>query len=217
MRMTEKQLNDAVMNFCVAKRWELCEKEPGFGFHSTWIDDKGCFVIVEARRFAEDAVADREVFEGDLARFIAARIGGEYAPPDGANIRLDVVSVKLISPDRAIIRHHIDALPPISTADVARGGAEHCLNTTCCGCRLALPAMIADVLDPCDTQERIDADALKTIFEYWGCVGTSCSECPAAVNGERPSQRYGLLSENCHKAQILDLLRRQRELDGRPL
>lgn len=35
--------------------------------------------------------------------------------------------------------------------------------------------------------------------------------------GEKPAQRYGIRSENCRKAQILDLLRRQRELDGRAL
>lgn len=64
-----------------------------------------------------------------------------------------------------------------------------------------------------DTQERINADALKDVYEYWGCTGTGCSQCPAFVDGKKPKERYGVIF--CGDAMRLDLLRRQRELDGR--
>ena len=64
-----------------------------------------------------------------------------------------------------------------------------------------------------DTQERIDRDAMKGEYEYWGCTGSECNNCPALVDGMKPSQRYGILWCGC--AMRLDLLRRQRELDGR--
>ena len=61
-----------------------------------------------------------------------------------------------------------------------------------------------------DTQERIEADARKSCFEYWGCVDFMCSDCPAMVDGKKPCERYGI--NGCEKAQRLDLLYRQREL-----
>lgn len=64
-----------------------------------------------------------------------------------------------------------------------------------------------------DTQERIDRDAMKGEYEYWGCTGSECHNCPALVDGKKPNQRYGILWCGC--AMRLDLLRRQRELDGR--
>lgn len=64
-----------------------------------------------------------------------------------------------------------------------------------------------------DSQERIDGDALKDMHEYWGCTGTVCSQCPAFVDGKKPKERYGVIF--CSDAMRLDLLRRQRELDGR--
>lgn len=64
-----------------------------------------------------------------------------------------------------------------------------------------------------DTQERIDMDALKDVYEYWGRTGTGCSQCPALVDGKKPKHRYGVIF--CSDAMRLDLLRRQRELDGR--
>lgn len=64
-----------------------------------------------------------------------------------------------------------------------------------------------------DTQERIDRDALKDHYEYWGCMGIGCSQCPALVDGKKPKERYGVIF--CRDAMHLDLLRRQRELDNR--
>lgn len=64
-----------------------------------------------------------------------------------------------------------------------------------------------------DTQERIDADALKDAVEYWRCDGILCSSCPAKIDRKMPDERFGV--NTCITAQKLDLLRRQRELDGR--
>lgn len=66
---------------------------------------------------------------------------------------------------------------------------------------------------PPDTQERIDEDAVKCSVDYWGCFGMVCEECPAEIDGEKPWRRYK--ANNCGQAQMLDLLRRQRELDAR--
>lgn len=64
-----------------------------------------------------------------------------------------------------------------------------------------------------DTQERIDADAREHTFDYWGCVGYGCKECPSKVDGETPMERFGV--GNCSEAKCVDLLCRQRELDSR--
>jgi hypothetical protein len=53
-----------------------------------------------------------------------------------------------------------------------------------------------------DTQEKIDADAHKTSCEYFDVpVPGKCRECPKELG-------------NCCPEMMLDLLRRQRELDG---
>lgn len=57
-----------------------------------------------------------------------------------------------------------------------------------------------------DTQERIDEDAEKFHCAYFGGYG-ACGTCPASA-GE-------LSKKSCKQQQILDLLRRQRELDKR--
>lgn len=56
-----------------------------------------------------------------------------------------------------------------------------------------------------DTQERIDEDAEKFYCVYFGGYG-ACGTCPASA-GE-------LSKKSCKQQQILDLLRRQRELDA---
>lgn len=66
---------------------------------------------------------------------------------------------------------------------------------------------------PPDTQERIDADKGKSGTEYWGCIGLLCGDCPAEIDGKRPSDRYGVL--NCSTAQGMDIARRQADLDAR--
>ena len=61
-----------------------------------------------------------------------------------------------------------------------------------------------------DSLERIKADASKSLYEYWGCSGVSCLDCPAKTDGKKPRERYG--TYRCNKAMTLDLLRRQREV-----
>lgn len=86
--------------------------------------------------------------------------------------------------------------------------------------RLSLPdgkgwtCYLADFLThtPPDTQERIDEDARKSTLEYWGCGDAGCGHCPAKIEGKIPRDR--LNARNCEKAMLLDLLRRQRELDA---
>lgn len=80
---------------------------------------------------------------------------------------------------------------------------------------VTLPVGVQTDIDEtfCYDQERIDGDALKDQYEYWGCMGSRCPQCPALVDGKKPSERYGVLF--CSDAMRLDLLRRQRELDGR--
>lgn len=55
-----------------------------------------------------------------------------------------------------------------------------------------------------DTQERIDADVPKTVCKYFGASGKPCDECP--IHGSKIG---------CSNEKMRDLLRRQRELDGR--
>ena len=66
---------------------------------------------------------------------------------------------------------------------------------------------------PPETQERIDEDKGKKGTEYWRCIGFLCGDCPAEIDGKRPSDRYGVL--NCSIAQGMDIARRQADLDAR--
>ena len=61
-----------------------------------------------------------------------------------------------------------------------------------------------------DTIERIEADAMKTFTDYWGCGDAECHRCPVMVDGKKPYERYDI--DGCINAQKLDLLRRQREV-----
>lgn len=65
---------------------------------------------------------------------------------------------------------------------------------------------------PPDTQQRIDEDARKSTFEYWGCGDAGCGHCPAKIDGKTPAQRHN--SPSCQIAKAIDLLRRQREIDA---
>lgn len=61
-----------------------------------------------------------------------------------------------------------------------------------------------------DALERIEADAKKELWHYWGCSGARCADCPALIDGETPKDHYH--TESCEEAEVLDLLRRQREV-----
>lgn len=66
---------------------------------------------------------------------------------------------------------------------------------------------------PPDTQERIDEDKKKLMYEYWECKSSKCGECPATIDGKKPSLYYGVRS--CFTAQGMDIASRQHELDKR--
>lgn len=66
---------------------------------------------------------------------------------------------------------------------------------------------------PPDTQERIDEDKKKLMYEYWECKSSKCGECPATIDGKKPSLYYGVRS--CSTAQGMDIASRQHELDKR--
>lgn len=61
--------------------------------------------------------------------------------------------------------------------------------------------------EPADTQERIDADAMKSPCEYFGRKGRPCFDgdgCPSLE-----------MDSSCDAAKTRDILRRQRELDAK--
>ena len=61
-----------------------------------------------------------------------------------------------------------------------------------------------------DTLEAIEADVEKYVVDYWGCMGSSCASCPAAVGGKSPRERYD--TENCILAKWKDLFFRAMRL-----
>lgn len=90
------------------------------------------------------------------------------------------------------------------------GNVIVCANGDICELQFA-PKNITHT--PPDTQERIDADAMKRVDDYWGCVGVLCEDCPVKIDGKTPKQRYNV--PDCATVKLLELLRRQRELDSR--
>lgn len=61
-----------------------------------------------------------------------------------------------------------------------------------------------------DTLERIEADAKKVFWDYWGCSDAICSECPVLIDGKTPYDLYN--ASSCECSMVLDLLRRQRQV-----
>lgn len=61
-----------------------------------------------------------------------------------------------------------------------------------------------------DSLERIEKDAMEELWNYWGCIGDRCAECPALIDGKTPRDHYH--TESCEYAKVLDLMRRQREV-----
>lgn len=74
--------------------------------------------------------------------------------------------------------------------------ASNGIRARLCACTRVVP----------DTQERIDADAVRCVCEYWGAnsLTTPCSDCKKD-------------SSSCRNEMTLDLLRRQRELDKKEM
>lgn len=62
------------------------------------------------------------------------------------------------------------------------------------------------------TKEEIDAKAKTSCQKYWNCEGDGCNECPAKIQGKNPNVYYEV--PYCSQAQILDILRLERERVG---
>ena len=63
-----------------------------------------------------------------------------------------------------------------------------------------------------DSWERLEEDARKLAVDYWGCFNFDCDDCPAEIDGERPSERFD--TGVCDYAQQIDLVRRAKALAG---
>ena len=120
---------------------------------------------------------------------------------------------------------------PCSMCHLVLAGDESCATTGCAEWAYRL----ADKIDAELAETRKDAireskkpmwwfrNAIKCGYdwpeprdgetEYWRCVGFFCGDCPAEIDGKRPSDRYGVL--NCSIAQGMDIARRQADLDAR--
>lgn len=58
-----------------------------------------------------------------------------------------------------------------------------------------------------DSVERIKADAIKLVSEYWNCANVyRCIDCPSKIGAERPFEYYGTF--NCAQAMNLDIVER---------
>ena len=94
---------------------------------------------------------------------------------------------------------------------------DHCDNPWC-------PASWLTHKEP-DSIAKIEADAVKTVRDYWGCRDTPalcpCDCCPAEVGGKAPYERYGTYDSDysyetaCARAAALDILARQRAVLAR--
>lgn len=68
-----------------------------------------------------------------------------------------------------------------------------------------------------DTQEKINEDSIKFFVDYWNCSNIACSDCPHSgrIKELLKIDKQDIDSSfSCEMAMRLDLLRRQRELDG---
>lgn len=100
---------EAATRFLERKGYKILDREPdGFGAVAR---DREAIVFVEVRvrhaveRGFDDRQIDREGFELAAAAWLAAhREVGADVP-----VRLDVLSLLILDPDRALVRHHINA------------------------------------------------------------------------------------------------------------
>ena len=100
---------EATIRFLERKGYEILDREPdGFG---TVARDGFSVVFVEirvrdaAQRGFDDAPFDRRGFELAAAAWLAEH--GEVEAD--VLVRLDIVSLMVLGPDRALLRHHINA------------------------------------------------------------------------------------------------------------
>ena len=70
--------------------------------------------------------------------------------------------------------------------------------------------LLAEYVEP-DSWEKVRADVEKRYWDYWGCKGFTCDNCPAEVDGETPDDRLNV--ESCLTAQAMDIFFRIRALN----
>lgn len=112
-----------------------------------------------------------------------------------------------------------DGVPLIDGRRVWLDGEEHVVDDVrptrakVAGRWIGASELTTEPPEPEDTQEKIDAGVLKGTYGYWGCTAYRCSDCPSRIGGRTPKDHYG--AGDCTRAKMLDLLRRQRELDAK--
>lgn len=101
---------------------------------------------------------------------------------------------------------------------------EKCINRNCSECTISYKGLCAlrelGAHAPCSwvrksaktEQEELEKDAHKPMSKYWKCY-LDCQNCISKIDGCKPYEHYGV--GDCGHAMNLDLLRRQRELDGK--
>lgn len=144
--------------------------------------------------------------ECELFQRIIKRIEDEYMPlpkdADGVPIKLgDEVYISEDARKFIVTRFNIKANNTLVSLNFKYGGSKSEL--------LKWPNEISHK-EP-DTLERIEADARKSMLDYWGCSGVRCENCPALVEGKGPDERYRV-DGSCEEAMVLDLLARQRKI-----
>lgn len=163
-------------------------------------------VNVSAIEFTEDGTYVKDEPDGDWSTSLEVttnrlkRPAPEVLGADGLPIKVGETVWGILSATKGIV----NSLNDDSTAYVEWDDGRWSPCIDCCNLTHT----------PHDTQERIDQDALKSSYGYWGCGSVPCEECPSMIDGKRPCVRYQC-EDSCLDAMKLDLLRRQRELDAR--
>lgn len=162
-------------------------------------------VKVSAIEFTEDGTYVKDEPDGDWSTSLEAttnrlkRPAPEVLGADGKPIEVGETVWGILSATKGIV----NSLNDDSTAYVEWDDERWSPCIDCCNLTHTPP----------DTQERIDRDARKGYMTYWECVECSCERCPARIDGDKPWRWYH--ADSCEGAMVLDLLRRQRELDKR--
>lgn len=75
-----------------------------------------------------------------------------------------------------------------------------------CVCNLA--CLTRDEPEP-DTLQKIECDFTSPFYDYWGCAGYSCENCPhKLIDGHEPTDYFDHDVEVCEDAKMLDTIRR---------
>lgn len=75
-----------------------------------------------------------------------------------------------------------------------------------CVCNLAY--LTRDEPEP-DTLQKIECDFTSPFYDYWGCAGYTCENCPhKLIDGHEPTDYFDHDVANCEDAKMLDTIRR---------